>query len=183
MAEFSANNHVNESTGMTPFFADNDFHPRTGVEPPKAYEGGRRAELLAADKIVANQEETVRFLQDQLVWTQEEQAHWANQNCQPHPEYKVSDMVYVDARHFSTCDRESKSLSLKNAEPWKIVRNIDNKTYELDIPQQMKDAGLTPIFHLWKLHLAPTSLFPGQILEPGPPVFVSSSDGSETHKE
>ena len=33
MAEFLANNHVNESTGMTPFFADNGFHPRTSVEP------------------------------------------------------------------------------------------------------------------------------------------------------
>ena len=37
MAEFLANNHVNESTGMTPFFADNGFHPRTSVEPPQAY--------------------------------------------------------------------------------------------------------------------------------------------------
>ena len=54
MAEFTANNHVNESTGMTLFFADNGFHPRTGVEPLQHYEGGRRAELLAADKIVAN---------------------------------------------------------------------------------------------------------------------------------
>ena len=26
MAEFSANNHINESTGMTPFFADKGFH-------------------------------------------------------------------------------------------------------------------------------------------------------------
>ena len=47
MVEFSANNHVNESTGMTPFFADNGFHSCTGVEPPQAYEKGRRAELLA----------------------------------------------------------------------------------------------------------------------------------------
>ena len=54
MAEFSANNHVNKSTEMTPFFADNGIHPCTGVEPPQAYEGGRRAKLLAADRIVAN---------------------------------------------------------------------------------------------------------------------------------
>ena len=146
MAEFSANNHINESIGMTLFFADNGFHPRTGVEPPKAYERGRRAELLAADRIVANQEETVSYLQDQLTWSQQEQAHWANQNCQPHPEYKVRDMVYVDAKHFAS-ERDSKSLSMKNAGPWKIVRNIANKAYELEIPQQMKEAGLTHIFH------------------------------------
>ena len=34
MAEFLANNHINKSTGMTPFFADNGFYPCTGVEPP-----------------------------------------------------------------------------------------------------------------------------------------------------
>ena len=67
MAEFLANNHVNESTGMTLFFADNGFYPCTGVEPPQAYQGlGRRAELMAADKIVANQEQTLSYLQDQL---------------------------------------------------------------------------------------------------------------------
>ena len=91
-------------------------------------------------------------------------------------------MVYVDARHFAG-KRDSKSLSMKNAGPWKIVRNIANKAYKLEIPQQMKEAGLTFIFHPWKLHLAPTSPFPGQILEPGPPVLVSSSNRSKAHKE
>jgi hypothetical protein len=33
-AEFMANNFVNESTGITPFFADKGYHPRTGIEPP-----------------------------------------------------------------------------------------------------------------------------------------------------
>ena len=183
MAEFSANNHINESTGMTPFFADNGFHPCTGVEPPQAYqEAGQRAELLAADRIIANQKETVSYLYDQLTWSQQEQAYWANQNCQPHPEYKVRGIVYVDARHFAS-KRSSKSLSMKNAGPWKILRNIANKAYELDIPQHMRDAGLTPVFHPWKLHLAPTDPFPGQILEPGPSVLVSSSDKNKAHEE
>ena len=37
-AEFAVNNHVNVSTGMTPFFADHGFHPRSGIEPPGIYE-------------------------------------------------------------------------------------------------------------------------------------------------
>ena len=181
MAEFSANNHINESTGMIPFFADNGFHPRTGVEPPQAYQqASRKAKLLTADKIVKQEEETRSFLQEQLLWSQQEQAHWTNQNRQPHPEYRVGDIVYVDARHFAS-KRDSKSLSMKNAGPWKIIRNIGNKAYELDMPQQMKDSGLTPVFHPWKLHLAPKNPFPGQALEPGPPVLVSSGD--ETYEE
>ena len=55
--------------------------------------------------------------------------------------------MYVDARHFAS-EKNSKSLSMKNAGLWKIVCNIANKAYELDIPQQMKEAGLTPVFHL-----------------------------------
>ena len=38
MAEFTASNHINASTGMTPFFANHGFHPRTGIEPPGTYE-------------------------------------------------------------------------------------------------------------------------------------------------
>ena len=89
----------------------------------------------------------------------------------------------MDARHFSTSDRESKLLSMKNAGPWKIICNIANKAYKLDIPQQMRDARLTPVFHPWKLHLAPTNPFPGQILEPGPPVMVNSSNGNKAHEK
>ena len=55
MAKFLANNYVNESTRITPFFANNGFHPRTGIEPPQAFGSvNQKAELLSADKIVAN---------------------------------------------------------------------------------------------------------------------------------
>ena len=80
-------------------------------------------------------------------------------------------MVYVDARHFAS-EKSSKSLSMKNAGPWRIFQNIANKAYKLKIPQQMKDAGLTPVFHPWKLYLALSNPFPGQILELGPPIQV-----------
>ena len=174
---------------MTPFFADNGFHPCTGVEPPQAYqqEASQKTELLTADKIVKQKKKTRLFLQEQPLWSQplwsqQEQVHWTNENCQPHPEYRVGNIVYVDARHFAS-ERDSKSLSMKNARPWKIVCNMANKAYELDIPQQMKEAGLTPIFYPWKLHLAPSNPVPGQILEPGPFVLVSSIGRSKAHKE
>ena len=152
---------MNESTGVTPFFANNGFYFCTEIEPSQTFGSvNQKAELLSADKIVANQQEMASFLQDQLVWAQKKQAHWANQNCQPHPGYKVEDMVYVDARHFAS-KKSNKSLSMKNVRPWKILWNITNKAYKLEIPQQMKKAGFTPVFYLLKMHLAPTNLFPG----------------------
>ena len=74
----------------------------------------------------------VLFLKNQLAWAQEKQIHWANQHCQPHPSYKIGDMIYVNAKHFAN-ERNSKSLSMKNAEPWRIVKNINNKVYKLEI--------------------------------------------------
>ena len=87
----------------------------------------------------------------------------------------------MDLRHFSS-ERESKLLSSKNADPWKIIRNIVNKAYKLDLPQQMKDAGLTAVFHPWKLHLAPSNAFLGQIVEPEPAILINKNN-EEAHKE
>ena len=64
MAEFLANNQMNTSTGITSFFADNGFHPRTGIKPPGSYDPSvnRKAKLLSVDSIVANQEKMSSFL-------------------------------------------------------------------------------------------------------------------------
>ena len=105
---------------MMLFFADHSFHPYTGIEPPRTYKGEQKAELLAADKIVCRQKEMMKFLQDQLAWSQDKQTQFANKTRQAYPEYKVEDSVYVDAR-YSTSERDKKLLNLKNAEPWKIV--------------------------------------------------------------
>ena len=85
----------------------------------------------------------------------------------------MSDIVYVDARHFAGC--ENKLLSSKNAGLWKIIKNIANKVYKLDLPQQIKDAGLTTVFYRWKLHLAPSNAFLRQIFEPGPAILIDSN--------
>ena len=91
--------------------------------------------------------------------------------------------MYVDARHFAS-ERDKKSLNLKNAGPWKIIQNIDNKAYKLAISATLKDTGLTPIFHPWKMHLAPNNPFPGQILPSDLPIKISAkNDDNKAYKE
>ena len=74
MAKFAASNHVNASIGMILFFADHGFHPCTGIEPSRTFknESEQNAKLLAVNKIVAQQEEMMSFLQDQSAWSQDE---------------------------------------------------------------------------------------------------------------
>ena len=65
MAEFLVNNHINKSTKMTSFFADNGFHLQTRIKPFETFgDVEQKAELLNVDKIVANQERMTSFLQD-----------------------------------------------------------------------------------------------------------------------
>ena len=40
----------------------------------------------------------------------------------------------------------------------------------------MLSAGLTPVFHPWKLHLAPKDPYPGQRQDPQPPILVTDGD-------
>ena len=183
MAEFAASNYVNAFTGVTLFFADHRFYLHTSIKPLRTYKGEWRAELLVVDKIVRRQEEMVSFLQDQLAWAQDEQTWFVNKICQSHPKYKIGDKVYVNARHFAF-ERDKKLLNLKNTRLWEIIWNIDNKAYKLAILQTLKDVDLTPIFHPWKMHLAPNSLFPDQILLPGPPIEINTkNDDNKAHKE
>ena len=152
MAKFAASNHVNALTDVTLFFADHGFHPRTGIELFRTYKGEQKTKLLAVDKIICRQEEMMAFLQNQLAWSQDEQTWFTNRTCQPHLEYKIGDKVYMDVRHFAS-EKDKKLLDLKNVGLWEIIQNIDNKAYKLAIPETLKDAGLTPIFHLWKINL------------------------------
>lgn len=67
-----------------------------------------------------------------------------------------------------------------------IDRRLVNELKDEDFAQDMKDAGLTPIFHPWKMHLASDNAFPGQVLPPGPPVLISAEDderNQENHEE
>lgn len=147
-AEFAVNNHVNVSTGMTSFFADHGYHPRSGIEPPISYDNGTvgRAELLSADQIAARQEAMKKWLIENLTWAQVDQTKYVNNSRAPHPDYKIGDWVYVNTKDFSI-EKQSRSLSSKNVGSWKIIRCIDNKAYELDIPEHLKQTGLTAIFH------------------------------------
>ncbi|THC87525.1 hypothetical protein EYZ11_013030 [Aspergillus tanneri] len=105
-AQLAANTQTSESTGMTPFFANHGYHPRTGVEPPGMFDDPTHPQMLAADKLIQRTEEVNQLLQTELTWAQEAYERHANKYRQPHPAYQVGDCVFVDARHF-TLQRQS----------------------------------------------------------------------------
>jgi hypothetical protein len=72
---------------------------------------------------------------------------------------------------------------MKNAGPWEIICVINNKAYKVKLPEHLKRAGLTPIFYLSKLHLAPTNPYPGQYQDPQPPILITTGDDDKGHEE
>jgi hypothetical protein len=95
---------------MTPFFANNGFHPCSRIEPPDLPPS--HPEMEAADKLVRCTKQINKFLRTELAWAQEDYTRHANAHRQPHPEYQIGDRVYVDARHFRL-QRDSQSLASK----------------------------------------------------------------------
>lgn len=180
-AEFMVNTHISASTGVSPFFADNGFHPRTGLEP-KSQEDSQPAEVTRADRLLERHNAMREYLQEQLCWIQEEQERHANKLRQPHLAFKLGDKVFVDARHFNL-NRETKSLGPKSMGPYEIIRVVDNKAYEIALLEHMQNKGLFNVFHPWKLHLAPDNPYPGQVQEPGPAIMIWDDDDEAPHEE
>lgn len=51
------------------------------------------------------------------------------------------------------------------------------------VPDTIKDRGVYPVFHPWKLHLAPDNPYPGQVQEPGPAYIIFDDNDDEAHEE
>ena len=182
--EFVANNHENASTKITSFFAKLKYHPRSEVKPLKSYDKteNRKAKFMRVEKITKRREAMKKYRIERITTTQDDQEKHANANCQSHFEYKVGDMMYINVKDFTT-KRQSRSLSSKNVESWKILKNINNKAYELNISEHLRKIKLTSIFHSWKVHLAPFDSFSSQVLTLDPSLLITSADSDKQHKE
>ncbi len=58
--------------------------------------------------------------------------------------FKKEDIIMLDSRNIKT-SRSNKSLNYKNLEPFKIVRTINNMTYELKL---LDDINIFSVFYL-----------------------------------
>ena len=159
--------------------ATKGYAPRAGVEPPTPWDTNAthraRRDFKSADAFVAKIEELRKYLREQLLWIQSLQAEQANRRRHPAPEFRVGDMVMLDARNIKTT-RPNKSLDHKNLGPFEITRVINNSAYELRLLPSME--GIFPVFHPWLLHLDNSDPLPGQRIDPPPPVMIDE-EGEE----
>jgi hypothetical protein len=47
----------------------------------------------------------------------------------------------------------------------------------------MEEAGVTPVFHPWKLHLASNDPYPGQVEDPEPLILIQDVEDEDPHEK
>jgi len=143
LAEFAYNNAVQESTRISPFFANYGFHPRFLAESHPT--------LISSSHAAPTAEEFASYLHDiherlvqNVKHAQDLQAKYYNAKHKP-VVLKPSDFVWLNSSNISTIG-PSKKLDWKRLGPFKVVKRIGLQAYKLALPVSMRHIHDT--FHI-----------------------------------
>ncbi|KAI1007414.1 hypothetical protein K3495_g811 [Podosphaera aphanis] len=176
MAEFAANNAVNASTQVSPFFANKGFHPRMSFGPPRMTHRispkHLREQTTAGNNFASKMAEVLDVLCMNLTHAREKQEKASSTNRSVAPAYRVGDEVFFDSRNIAT-SRPIRKLDCKFIGPFKITKLNNSHAYQLGLPFEY--GKLHNVFHTSLLKPAPINPLPGQ-LNPSPlPVALDAS--------
>jgi hypothetical protein len=175
MAEFAANNTVNASTQVSPFFANKGFHPRMSFGPPRPIERSSSKRLresnTAGNDFVTKMSDILEVLRTNLTSAKAAQENSANANRSPAPAYRAGDEVYLDTRNITT-NRPTKKFDSRFIE-CKIKKVLDSHSYQLELP--FEHGLMHDTFHPSLLKPKANNPLPGQTNPPPPPITIDES--------
>ena len=163
LAEFAYNNAPNDSTGVSPFFANKGYHPQLAIHPERNVASARAREYAV------DLGDLHEFLKDNIRQAQVRYQKSADANRLPAPDYKIGDAAYVKAQFFRTT-RPSKKLSDKYLGPYKIIAQPSRASFTLHLPPEFR--AVHPVYHVSMLEPAPPSNIPGRVSSPPPAVEI-----------
>jgi len=163
LAEFAYNNAPNETTGVSPFFANKGYHPNITVHPEQDLASAQ------ARNFVVDLNELHQSLRTAMSEAQERYQVQADRKRLPTPEFPIGSWTFVKAKYFRTT-RPSKKLSLKNKGPFEVIAKVGAQSYTLRLPESMR--GIHPVFHVSMLEPAQLNTIPGRIVLPLPPIEI-----------
>ncbi|KAI0991647.1 hypothetical protein K3495_g16540, partial [Podosphaera aphanis] len=145
-AEFSANNAVSETTGVSPFFANYGFNPRLGIEPsepcPPNITPAQKAQHFKANTIANRFERILNQLRALIKQSNQRYEENANSHREDSPRFKVHDMVYIDTRNMKT-NRPMKKIDDKWDGPYEVLE-VYPRACRVKLPDGVR---IFPVFH------------------------------------
>ncbi|KAM4064033.1 reverse transcriptase (RNA-dependent DNA polymerase) [Hirsutella rhossiliensis] len=179
LAEFAARNVVNDSTGMSPFFANTGYHPRMSFGPPRPIPRAAPKDLAErgseGNSFAIKMQEITDLLRTNLASAQASQEQFANANRTPAPAYRVGDMVLLSTRNIRSA-RPIPKLDHKFIGPFRVERVLNAHAYQLKLPHELQ--SLHNSFHTNLLRPAPNDPLPGQY-NPTPPPIALDANGEK----
>ena len=163
LPEFAYNNTPNESTGISPFFANKGYDPRLEIHPERDI-----ASLRARDFAV-NLEELHEVLRTQISAAQKRYSDSANSRRESPPIFSPGDKVYVSADHIRTT-RPTRKLSERFLGPFEVLTKVSNQSYSIRLSQDLR--GVHPVFHVSQLEPYSENTIPNRVQSPPPPVEI-----------
>ena len=164
MAEFSYNNTLSSSTGITPFYAIYGEHSRYLIQSHPEF-------TLPSPTILKEFAENLaslnKYLLNKMTWAQAVYSEQADKHRIPAPKFKVGDEVWLLQKNLKTT-RPSSKLDFKPLGKFRIIKKVSSHTYKLKLPASMK---VHPVFHVSLLESAALDPLPSQ-LQPLPPSVI-----------
>lgn len=128
MAEYTYNNSVTNATGVSPFFANYGYHPRSNW--PIEVEGKN-----PASRIYVHWMESIHTqLRQNLEETRRRMGNYYDRKRSEVPKWKSGDKVWLDGRHIKS-KLASKKLGPKMYGPFEIVEMLGKNAARLLLPK------------------------------------------------
>lgn len=163
LAEFSHNNHVSETTHVSPFFTNYGCHAHFSVNLE-----GTCPTSLTAKNYATNLQELHDLLCCEIKYAQASQAKQADKHCLPTPMFQIGDEVWLSRRHIRT-NPPSQQLDCGRLGRFKIYARGRTHAYKQDHPPTMK---VHSVFHISLLEPTHNDPIPGHVPPAPHPVIV-----------
>jgi hypothetical protein len=150
----------NDSTGYSPFFLNTGRIPRNIV-----WNSPTDSEFPGVARFAQRVKHALMTAHDSLIAARVKQTRDANRHRRPVP-FKEGDLVYISTKNLSLKKGLARKLSPKFIGPYKIINDFGNNSYLIDIPPEMKQRGVHPVYHAQYLrihHPNDDRLFPGRL--------------------